>query len=224
MHPASPIHSLILALALTSGGAQYPASILDAGGKPLGTPNTATALIQDDDFSASNITFENTFGKGSLALAIRVNGDRATFHTCRFLGWQDTVLLLRGRQYFEDCTITGAADFIFGASAALFQRCQIHCVGSGYITAASTPADHAFGFVFASCTITAETGVTTYLGRPWRPYASFAFLNTQMPEAIHAEGWQNWNNPANEAAARYAEWKSSAPAQRPMRACRGRSN
>ncbi len=37
------------------------------------------------------------------ALAIRVDGDRATFRNCRFLGWQDTILLNRGRQYFENC-------------------------------------------------------------------------------------------------------------------------
>ena len=187
------------------------ATTLDAAGKPLGTFNSATALIQDDDFSASNITFENSFGKGGQALAIRVNGDRAAFRKCRFLGWQDTVLLLRGRQYFEDCSITGAVDFIFGAGAALFQRCQIHCISNGYITAASTPQDHPFGFVFANCAITAEPGVRTYLGRPWRPFASVAFLKTQMPDAICPEGWQNWNNTDNEKTARFAEWKNSGP-------------
>jgi polygalacturonase len=183
----------------------------DAAGKPLGTFNSATAFIQDDDFSASNITFENSFGKGSQALAISVNGDRAAFRKCRFLGWQDTILLLKGRQYFEDCAVTGAVDFIFGAGAAIFERCQIHCAGSGYITAASTPRDHAYGFVFDHCAITAEPGVKTYLGRPWRPFASVAFLNTQMPDAIRPEGWQNWNNTANEKTARYAEWNCTGP-------------
>jgi len=67
------------------------------------------------------------------------------------------------------------------------------------------------GLEFKNVSIAAEAGVTTYLGRPWRPYASVAFLNTQMPEAIYPEGWQNWNNAANNATARYAEWKNSGP-------------
>jgi pectinesterase len=187
------------------------AATLDAAGKPEGTFKSATVTVDGDDFSAGNITFENSFGKGSQALAISVGGDRATFRQCRFLGWQDTILLLRGRQYFEDCTITGAVDFIFGAATAFFQRCHIDCVSSGFITAASTPRDHPFGFVFANCTITAEPGVKTYLGRPWRPFASVTFLNTLMPDAIRPEGWHNWNNTENQNTARYAEWNSAGP-------------
>jgi pectinesterase len=187
------------------------AATLDASGKPIGTFNSASAVINSNDFSASNITFQNSYGRGSQALAISVGGERDAFRKCRFLGWQDTVLLRDGRQYFENCDITGAVDFIFGAATALFSRCQIHCVGSGYITAASTPEDHPYGFVFANCAITADPGVKTYLGRPWRPYASVAFLQTSMPDAIRPEGWFNWSNPDNEKTARYAEWKNSGP-------------
>jgi pectinesterase len=183
----------------------------DANGKPLGTFKTATLFVPGDDFSAENITVENSFGKGAQALALRMDGDRAIFRKCRFVGWQDTILALRGRQYFEDCNVTGAVDFIFGAATALFQRCEIHCLSSGYITAASTPQGQPYGFVFANCTITAEPGVQTYLGRPWRPYASVTFLNTQMPDAIVPPGWHNWNNTDNQATARYAEWHSTGP-------------
>ncbi len=186
-----------------------------SSGSTLGTFNSASVFIEADDFSASNITFENSFGKGMQALAIHVSGDRAIFRNCRFLGWQDTILLRQGRQYFDNCAITGAVDFIFGAGAAVFQRCQIHCLGAGYITAASTPVDHPYGFVFANCDITAEPGVITYLGRPWRPYASVTFLTTQMSAAIRPEGWHNWNNPANEKTARFAEWKSAGPGANP---------
>ena len=61
------------------------------------------------------------------------------------------MLLNRGRQYFENCTIAGHADFIFGAATAWFEKCHIHCQGDGCITAASTPADQPFGFVFSNC-------------------------------------------------------------------------
>jgi len=185
------------------------ASTLDTNGNPLGTFNSATAFIDSDDFSAENITFENSRGKGTQALAISVGGDRAIFRKCRFLGWQDTILLRQGRQSFVDCAIDGCTDFIFGAGTAWFERCAIHCTGSGYITAASTPEDQPFGFVFSHCTITAEPGVTTYLGRPWRPYASVTYLDTEMSDAIRPEGWDNWRNPKNENTARFAEYKTT---------------
>jgi pectin methylesterase-like acyl-CoA thioesterase len=211
----APIHLEGEDAANTTITSANAATTLDAAGHPLGTFKSATVSIESDDFSADNITFENSFGKGSQALALGIGGDRAAFRKCRFIGWQDTLLLRQGRQYFEDCTITGAADFIFGAGAALFQRCQIHCVGSGYITAASTPQEHAFGFVFYNCTIAADPGLTTYLGRPWRPFASVAFLATLMPGAIHPEGWQNWDHTENYKTARYAEWKSAGPGANP---------
>jgi pectin methylesterase-like acyl-CoA thioesterase len=200
------------------------AATLDAGGKPLGTFKSATAFIQADGFSASNITFANSFGKGSQALAISVSGDRAAFRKCRFLGWQDTILLLQGRQYFEDCGVTGAVDFIFGAATAFFQRCDIHCLSGGYITAASTPQDHPFGFVFANCNITAEPGVKTYLGRPWRPCASVTFLNTQMSDAVRPKAGTIGTIRTTRGPRAMPSGAAKAPAGHPPHACRGRSS
>jgi pectinesterase len=115
------------------------ANLTGLDGKPIGTFRTPTAQIDGDGFAAENITFENTAGPVGQALALRVDGDRVSFRNCRFLGWQDTMLLNRGRQYFEDCYITGHVDFIFGAATAFFDHCHIHCLRDGYITAASTP-------------------------------------------------------------------------------------
>src|SRR5208337_1794516 len=66
----------------------------DVNGKPMGTFKSATVFVQDDDFTASNITFENSAGAHGQALALNVGGDRVVFRKCRFLGWQDTMLLL----------------------------------------------------------------------------------------------------------------------------------
>jgi len=187
----------------------------DVNGKPMGTFKTATVFVQDDDFSASNITFQNSAGNHGQALAINVTGDRAIFRKCRFLGWQDTILLLKQRQYFEDCSITGVTDFIFGAATAYFQRCDIHCLSNGYVTAASTPQDHPYGFVFANGAITAEPNVKTYLGRPWRPFASVTFLNTLLSSAIQPDGWHSWNKADTVHTARYAEYQSNGPGASP---------
>lgn len=181
-------------------------------GKEIGTFRTASTVIDADDFTAENLTFENSAGPVGQALAIRVEGDRVVFRNCRFLGWQDTILENRGRHYYRDCYIAGHVDFIFGGATAFFEKCHIHCLRDGYITAASTPDTQPFGFVFSDCRITGETPeVKTYLGRPWRIHASTVFLNTEMGEVVRPEGWHNWNKAEAEKTARYAEFNSAGP-------------
>ncbi len=188
------------------------ANITGPDGKPIGTFRTPSTVIDADDFAAENITFENSAGPVGQALAIRLDGDRAVFRNCRFLGWQDTILTNRGRHYFEGCYIAGHVDFIFGSATVFFERCHIHCLRNGYITAASTPSDQPFGYVFANCKITGETPeVKTYLGRPWRAFGGAIFLNTEMSDVVRPEGWHNWNAPEREKTARYAEFKSTGP-------------
>jgi pectinesterase len=192
------------------------AGITNAEGRPIGTFKTPSTTIDGDDFTAENLTFENSAGPKGQALAIRVDGDRAAFRNCRFLGWQDTILLNRGRQYFDHCYITGHVDFIFGAATAWFEQCHIHCLGDGYVTAASTPMDQPFGFVFSHCQITGDKPeVRTLLGRPWRIYASTIYLNCEMSDVVRPEGWFDWKKPETHATARYAEFRSTGPGASP---------
>jgi alpha-L-fucosidase 2 len=175
-------------------------------GKPIGTFRTPSTQLDADDFTAEDITFENAAGPVGQALAIRIDGDRAVFRRCRFLGWQDTILANRGRHYFEECLIAGHVDFIFGGATCFFERCHLHCLRNGYITAASTPKEAPFGYVFARCRITGATPeVRTYLGRPWRDFAAVAFIDTEMSDVVRPEGWNNWGRPERETTTRYAE-------------------
>jgi polygalacturonase/pectin methylesterase-like acyl-CoA thioesterase len=192
------------------------AGITNTEGKPIGTFKTPSTTIDADDFTAENLTFENSAGPVGQALAIRVDGDRAVFRNCRFLGWQDTILLNRGRQYFENCYVCGHVDFIFGAATAWFEKCEIHSLRDGYLTAASTPVDVPFGFVFSNCKITGEPGVKTYLGRPWRIYASTIYLNCEMSDAVRPEGWNDWKKPETHQTARYAEFNSTGSGANPQ--------
>ncbi|MDZ7413853.1 MAG: pectinesterase family protein [candidate division KSB1 bacterium] len=187
------------------------AKMIGLDGKPIGTFRTPTVVIDGDDFVAENLTIENAAGPVAQAVALRVDGDRVVFRNCRLLGWQDTILLNRGRSYFEGCYIAGHVDFIFGGGTAVFVGCAIHCRGNGYVTAASTPPGEEHGFVFWNCTITGEPGVRAYLGRPWRAHAAVVFLNTSMSEVVRPEGWHNWNKPECERTVRFAEWKSTGP-------------
>lgn len=188
------------------------ASLPGPDGNPIGTFRTPTTHVDADDFTAEDITFENAAGPVGQALAIRIDGDRAVFRRCRFLGWQDTILANRGRHYFEDCHIAGHVDFIFGGATCFFERCHVHCLANGYITAASTPREEAHGYVFSHCRISGATPeVRTYLGRPWRDHAAVVFVNTEMSGVVRPEGWHNWGRPEREKTVRYGEFGSTGP-------------
>jgi pectinesterase len=187
------------------------ANMTGPDGKAIGTFRTPTVTIDADDFSAENLTFENTAGPVGQALAVRVDGDRVVFRNSRFLGWQDTIFLNRGRHYFEDSVITGHVDFIFGGATAYFERCRIHALRDGYLTAASTPAEQPYGFVIAHSRITGAPGVKTFLGRPWREYAQTTVISSEISDVVRAEGWNNWDKPEREKTVRYSEAANSGP-------------
>jgi len=178
-----------------------------------GTFFSATVDINSDEFEARNITFENSYGTGTQAVAVSVHSDRAVFRNCRFLGMQDTLYAASGRQYYADSYIAGHVDFIFGNAAAVFDRCEIHSRGAGYIAAVSrTMPDSATGFVFNHCRLTADEGVRdVYLGRPWRNYARVVYLDCWMGDHIRPEGWHNWGKEAAEKTAWFAEYASEGP-------------
>ncbi len=179
--------------------------------KEVGSTSAAFATyIGGHDFLAENITFENSFGTGSQAVAILVEADRAVFKNCRFLGWQDTLYAKNGRQYYKDSYIEGHVDFIFGQAAAVFENCHIHSKGDGYIAAPMRfAANEPAGFVFDNCRLTSSnTKNGIYLGRPWRDYGRTIFLNTVMDAQIRPEGWHHWE-PQREKTAFLAESGSS---------------
>jgi pectinesterase len=192
------------------------AGMIGHDGQPIGTFRTPTMWIDADDFSVEGVTIANVAGKVGQAVALRIDGDRVVVKNCRLTGWQDTLLVNRGRHYFERCTIAGAVDFIFGGATDFFESCDIECLGDGYITAASTLPDDPFGFVFARCKITgAEPSVRTFLGRPWRAFASTMFIDTQMDGVVRPVGWNNWDRPEREKTSRYVEFNSSGTGANP---------
>ncbi|MEO5594723.1 MAG: pectinesterase family protein [Chitinophagaceae bacterium] len=183
-----------------------------SGRGKLITFTSATAKISGNRFMAQNITFINAAGPVGQALALYVDADKAVFKNCRFIGNQDTIFASgeTSRQYFTDCYIEGTTDFIFGPATALFRHCIIKCKSNSFITAANTPKDKKFGFVFMDCTITVDTGVTKlFLGRPWRGYSNTVFISCVLPKQIAPEGWNNWGNPDNEKTVLYAEYRNT---------------
>jgi len=209
-----------------------------SAGTSGGTLHSATVNVTGDNFVAENITLQNDWNathpqlpQGSQALALLVTGDRARFHNVRLLGNQDTLFTgsrscagegdnrtcTPARQYFSDCYIEGNVDFIFGDGKTVFDRCEIRSTphSEGFITAQgkSYPGEDS-GYVFHNCKLTAYPGVSNvYLGRPWRPYATVVYLDTEMGEQIQPAGWREWHPGETHRleTAFYAEQGSTGP-------------
>lgn len=196
------------------------ASKKNAEGKDIGTTGSSTIFIYSNDFTAKNISFENSSGRVGQAVAVLTSGDRIAFENCRFLGNQDT-LYLKGvqdstdktkpsRNYFKNCYIEGTTDYIFGAGTAVFENCTIYSKETAsYVTAASTPQENEFGFVFINSKIIGNAKENSvYLGRPWRPFAKTVYIDCEINSTIKPEGWHNWSKPDAEKTTFYAEFNS----------------
>ena len=135
---------------------------------------------------------------------------------------------IMGRHYFENCFIQGDVDFIFGGAIAYFKGCELYSKKPeqippeslsnkeifGYVTAASTPEGEPFGYVFTNCRLTSDCPKhSVFLGRPWREHAKTVFLDCELGEHIHPEGWTDWNKPHGHFY--YGEYNSYGPGASP---------
>jgi pectinesterase len=194
---------------------------LSPKGDTINTRTSWSFKMLADDFTASNITFQNDAGfSAGQAVAVEADGDKATFHNCRFIGNQDVLFTnsSTSRQYYQLCYIEGTTDFIFGSATVWFEQCHIHSKKNSHVTAASTPAEKKWGYVFNDCILTGDTSLhSVSLGRPWRPYASVTYIHCFIGEHIKPEGWSNWNNTDNYKTTRYAEYKNYGPSADPLK-------
>lgn len=204
-------------------------AINPATGVAYGTGGSATFTVNATNFTAINITFENTVGRagdGPQAVALNVGQDKCAFKNCRFISGQDTIYANGNgrRQYFRGCYIDGNTDFIFGSAIAMFDSCvvfgrdRVDGQAGGIITAASTPAGQAYGYVFRDCRIPSGRVTTSYsMGRPWgnsgTPNPAPAnnktvFIRTKMGGSIKPAGWDSWDAGTVTSVIYYAEYAS----------------
>lgn len=178
----------------------------------------ASTVVQGADFIAENLTFANSYGPGTQALAIYAKADRLIFNNCRFTGWQDTLRSEFGRHYFHNVYVEGAVDFIYGKGTAYFESSVLYPKASGYITAQGREtAAETNGYVFESSMITGSAANNSvYLGRPWQAYSRAVFLNTKMGPAVRPEGWSTWPGNNNHLTAYFAEYNSMDLAGKPL--------
>lgn len=182
----------------------------------------ATVGIFAPDFYAQDICLQNTGGSAAgQALALHVDGDRATFYHCKIAGYQDTHRTKKTtRSYYKECVIKGATDYIYAGGTCWFERCTLNCVAGGYITAPEditvyTTAEDGtkiwLGFIFNNCEVTKGQGVadkSVALGRCWgAEKCGSMFLNCQLNNIIKAAGWDTMGG--NDGTKSYfAEYKS----------------
>ncbi|RJE26103.1 Pectinesterase [Aspergillus sclerotialis] len=155
---------------------------------------SATVNVLADGFKMYNVNVENGFGEGQQAVAVVANADKLGFYGCQFKSYQDTLYAKAGTQYYSNCRIEGAVDYIFGAASAWFGECDIISSGAGYITANSREeSSDSSWYAIDSSTITAASGVDitgkVYLGRPWRVLARVIYQNSELTGIINPGGW-----------------------------------
>lgn len=214
-------------------------------GSKRGTFRSYTCFVDADDITLENLTIRNSSAPRSRvgqAIALYADGDHLTVKNCRLESFQDTLftgplpptVLQPGgfigpkefaprrltRQLYENCTILGDIDFIFGSAVAFFDRCEIVSAVSeesdasilGYATAASTPEGLPYGYVFDHCRFTGDLPKgSVYLGRPWRDYAKTVLLHCYLGAHIHPAGFHDWNKPNARANCYYAEYENYGP-------------
>jgi pectinesterase len=176
----------------------------------MGTFRTYTLKIEGNNITLKDLTIENNAARLGQAVALHTEGDRLVFINCRFIGHQDTVYtgMPGTRLFFKDCYICGTTDFIFGPSTAWFENCTIESLVNSYVTAASTPQDQPYGYIFNNCRLIAAEGANqVYLGRPWRDYGYTLFMNCDLGRHIRPEGWHHWEQ-HREQTARYMEYNN----------------
>jgi pectin methylesterase-like acyl-CoA thioesterase len=181
-----------------------------------GTSASASVYVSANDFSAANLTFQNSFGSGSQAVALRTTGQRQQFLNCRFVGYQDTLYTHSGSQYFRDCYVQGNTDYVFGGATAVLQNCEVRNVeGGSATTAPNTDIGTAYGIVFLGGKLTAASGVkanSVALARPWGADGFAAFLNADLGAHILAAGFvaMSGNQPQNARLHEYGSTGSGA--------------
>ncbi|KUO03683.1 pectinesterase family protein [Streptomyces caeruleatus] len=198
------------------------------GGGTYGTTGSATTLVQAAGFTAHRITFANDWLRadhpgvsGTQAVAIKVQGDRAAFHHCHFLGHQDTLyadsmaLTAFARQYYSHCYAEGDVDFVFGRATAVYEHCHFRTLTRtdlasapyGFVFAPSTAGANPLGYLVTGSRVSSESPDAYYkLARPWVPSSD----TTARPSLVVRD---TWLGPGIDAVAPYANMSDAFPWQ-----------
>ncbi|KAH6612998.1 carbohydrate esterase family 8 protein [Boeremia exigua] len=159
---------------ITNKLGSYDAGSLDA---------SSTLNVRSADFGLYNVNVENSYGTAGQG-----------YYGCSFKSFQDTLYAKSGYQYYSNCYIEGAVDYIFGDAAAWFGECTIASSRGGYVTASSRSFENDTAwYVVDHSTVTAAPGANVkggvFLGRPWRPLARVIYQYSTLTDVVHPSGY-----------------------------------
>ncbi|XP_039145343.1 pectinesterase 3-like [Dioscorea cayenensis subsp. rotundata] len=205
------------------GDGMYKTVVTGSKNKVAGstTFKSATFIVSGRRFTAINMGFVNTAGPDKhQAVALRSSADQSVFYRCSFVGFQDTLYTHSLRQYYRECDIVGTVDFIFGDASVIFQNCRIMprqpMQGQANTITAQGRIDpnENTGIVIQASTISPFDNVTadTYLGRPWKVYATTIFMRSVIGEMVDKLGWLEWEEyVVPPKTIDYAEYHNTGP-------------
>ena len=200
---------------LLGQGSSASDTVLTDDKSSSGSSDEASATVNVTNaatgFYASSLTFQNTFGSDTPAVALFLLADKSVIRNSNIVGNQDTLYAgsegctkstcTPGRQYFYNDYIQGNVDFIWGDGAAVFDSCTIqideHDTASGETTVAAQDrqfTNYLSGFVFWHSTIRSQSSGQTndYLGRPYSSLSYVVSVDTSMTAPIATAGWIEW--------------------------------
>ncbi|KAJ9183676.1 hypothetical protein P3X46_007499 [Hevea brasiliensis] len=179
---------------------------------------SGTCIAAGRGFIAKDMGFQNTAGpQKEQAVALRSSSDQSIFYRCSFDAFQDTLYTHSNRQFYRDCQISGTVDFIFGNAAVVFQNCSIQPRQPmprqfNTITAQSkSDPNQNTGMSIQGCRMNPFDNLTapTYLGRPWKDYATTVIMQSYIGGFLDPAGWASWE--ANVSTVFYAEFQNFGP-------------
>ncbi|POM76710.1 Pectinesterase [Phytophthora palmivora] len=173
---------------------------------------TSTMRFKPNNVKVYNINIANTAGNVGQAVAATVDGTGYGFYGCNFTGYQDTLYANKGRQLYAKSYISGAVDFVFGSTAtAWFEDCDIETIGKGCITAnGRNSEENPSYYVFNNARVFGSNPAgSSYLGRPWRPFARVVWQNSELSDVINPLGWSAWDATSSTNDVHFREFKNT---------------
>ncbi|KAH8813954.1 pectin lyase-like protein [Flagelloscypha sp. PMI_526] len=183
--------------------------------------SSGTLQIHATNVSVYNVNIVNTYGTPevhSQAIALSVQASLFGCYSCQIRGYQDSLLANKGFEYFKNCYIEGAVDFIFGRTSSIWiADSVIGTLGDGYVTASGRLTNDTLWYVIDNTKITG-TGIQ-YLGRPWGAYARVVVQNSWLDSNIQPAGWSIWNvGDERLDNITFGEYRNSGPGSHGVRA------
>lgn len=212
-------------------------------GREYVTFRTYTLLVKANNVTIKNLTIENSAGEGHIvgqAVALHLYADNIVVDNCYLKAKQDTLfcgplsddlidryvdLLPEDERihagefnhYFNNCTIEGTVDFIFGGANAIFKNCTIvslYTKNDSWIVAPNHSKENAHGMIFDNCKLIKGEGTkdnSVYLARPWRDYGFVTFKSCYLDSHIKKDGFSIWEGTNRHLHARFIEINSQGP-------------